>query len=255
MNETIRVLVVDDEPHARRGICALLEDEKDVEVVGEAADGLEAVSRIRKLRPDLVFLDIAMPGRGGMGVIEDVGTGAIPKVVFVTAYERYAIPAFESNAVDYVLKPFTNERFRKAMQRARGTLTLERSLRFTEPAGGEKASIRQDALERFTLKIGNKFKVFNVRQISWIEADDYCVRLHIGSRSHTIRESLSSLENQLPRRHFARIHRSTIVNVEQIDSLEALFQGDYAVILKDGTELRMSRRRRRALAGLIKSFS
>ena len=127
MNDTIRVLVVDDEPHARRGICALLEDERDVKVVGEAADGFEATAGIRRLRPDLVFLDVAMPGRGGLGVIEDVGAGAMPKVIFVTAYDRYAVTAFESSAVDYVLKPFTNERFRKAMQRARHTLASEQN--------------------------------------------------------------------------------------------------------------------------------
>ena len=113
----------------------------------------------------------------------------------------------------------------------------------------------QGTLVRFTLKVGNKLKVFNVRQITWIEADDYCVKLHVGSRSYTIRETLISLEKQLPSEQFARIHRSTVVNVEQIDSLEPLFQGDYAVILKDGTELRMSRRRRRALSGMIKSLA
>ncbi len=256
MSEKIRVLVVDDEPHARRGMRLLLEDEKDINVVGESVDGREAVAHIRDLRPDLVFLDVTMPDRSGLGVIEDVGVAAMPQVIFVTAYDEYAVPAFESNAVDYVLKPFTNVRFRQAIQRARDRLRLEQARRFFElqryPRSTDAGDIR---LERFTLKIGNKLKLFTVEQIDWIEADEYCVKLHLGGRSYTVRETLRSLEKQLPPRLFARIHRSTIVNIEQIDSLEPLFQGDYTVVLKSGTELRMSRRRRGALTSLIKTFS
>ena len=173
MSEKIRVLVVDDEPHARRGMRLLLEDEKDINVVGESVDGREAVAHIRDLRPDLVFLDVTMPDRSGLGVIEDVGVAAMPQVIFVTAYDEYAAPAFESNAVDYVLKPFTNVRFRQAIQRARERLRLEQAWRFFELQRYPRSSDAGDnRLERFTLKIGNRLKLFTVEQIDWIEADE-----------------------------------------------------------------------------------
>lgn len=257
MNEEIRVLVVDDEHHARLGMRSLLEREKDVDIVGECANGWEAIASIKRLRPDLVFLDVTMPDRNGLGVIDDIGAEDAPRVIFVTAYDEYAVPAFESNAVDYVLKPFTDERFRGAMQRAREQLRLEQQAR---SVSGEEDRLGQTechegGLERFSLKDGDKLRVFSVNQIKWIEADEYYVKLHIGAESYMVRETLGALERQLPERGFVRIHRSTIVNVEEIDSLEPLFQGDATVVLKDGTRLRMSRRRRKALSELIKTFT
>lgn len=256
MSEAIRVLVVDDEHHARLGMRTLLTHEKDIDIVGECNNGREAVASIRSLSPDLVFLDVTMPDRSGLGVIEDIGAAAMPRVIFVTAYDEYAIPAFESNAVDYLLKPFTDQRFRTAMQRARDLLHLERnaaSNNGNQPP--ESLETRDGVLERFTVKDGDRLKVFSAGQITWIEADEYYVKIHIGADSYMVRESLGSFEKQLPARSFVRIHRSTIVNIDQVEALEPLFQGDCTVVLKDGTNLRMSRRRRKALAGLVKTFS
>lgn len=256
MNDSIRVLVVDDEPHARRGMRSLLEAEADVSIVGEATDGAQAVARIKDRRPDLVFLDITMPGRSGLGVIDEVGAASMPRVIFVTAYAQYAIPAFDSNAVDYVLKPFTDERFRLAVQRARQQVHMERSSRAPGPGGGRLTATRfeQGFLERFTLKDAGILKVFHVEQINWIEADEYYIKFYIGDARYMVRTTLSALEQQLPPHRFARIHRSTIVNVEQVVALEPLFQGDCTVVLKDGTRLRMSRRRRESLSRLIRTF-
>lgn len=258
MTDRIRVLVVDDEPHARRGMRSLLESESDVSIVGEAADGAQAVARIKDRRPDLVFLDVTMPGRSGLGVIDEVGAASMPRVIFVSAYAQYAIPAFDSNAVDYVLKPFTDERFRLAVQRARQQVHMERSSRRTPGSGdGRLTATRseQGFLERFTLKDGDILRVFRVEQINWIEADEYYIKFHIGDARYLVRATLSALEKQLPPHRFARIHRSTIVNVEQVAALEPLFQGDCTVVLKDGTRLRMSRRRRESLSRLIRTFS
>lgn len=251
------MLVVDDEPHARRGMRSLLEAEADVSIVGEAADGAQAVARIKDRRPDLVFLDVTMPGRSGLGVIDEVGAASMPRVIFVTAYAQYAIPAFDSNAVDYVLKPFTDERFRLAVQRARQQVHLERSSQAPGSGGGRLTATRLERgfLERFTLKDEGILKVFRVEQINWIEADEYYIKFHIGDARYMVRTTLSALEQQLPPDRFARIHRSTIVNVEQVVALEPLFQGDCTVVLKDGTRLRMSRRRRESLSQLIRTFS
>lgn len=255
--ERIRVLVVDDELHARRGMRVLLERENDVDVIGEASDGNEAIASIQKLCPNLVLLDVTMPDRSGLSVIDEIGVEAMPEVIFVTAFDEYAIPAFEFNALDYILKPFTDERLHKALERARKKLRHagddhlgERLLQLLDDAEG-----RRHGLERFTIKVGDKYNVFEINQIDWVEADEYYVKLHVSGSSYTIRETMNTLEKQLPARHFARIHRSTIVNIDRIDMLEPLFQGDYGVVLKDGTKLRMSRRRRGILSGLIRTFT
>jgi two-component system LytT family response regulator len=257
MSREIRVLVVDDEYHARRGMRALLEDESDVEVVGEASSGKSAIESIRHLRPDVVFLDITMPDRSGLEVVGNLGTDRMPQVVFVTAYDQYAVKAFEANAIDYVLKPFSDDRFRAAMGRARNKVRRDDAWEL-----GERLKQLLDCttgddgiLERFTLNIDDRLKVFSVEQIDWIEAEEYYAKLHIGRRSHLVRQTLNSLESQLPPRGFARIHRSTIVNLDRVVALEPMFQGDCTVILQDGTSLRMSRRRRKVLMGLIKTFN
>jgi two-component system LytT family response regulator len=257
MRDPIRAVVVDDEPHARRGIMALLEEEDDIDVVGEASDGGEAVACIRRLRPDLVFLDVTMPDRSGLAVVEDVGVESMPQVIFVTAYDEYAVRAFETNAVDYILKPFSDERFQEAVRRARENFRRERACELGERLRQllDCTATDEGILERFTLKVGEKYNVFKVDQIDWIEADDYHVKLHIGGKSYLVRQTLGALEKQLPPTSFARIHRSTVVNLDRVVALEPLFQGDYTVVLKDGTALRMSRRRRKALSNLIKTFN
>lgn len=256
MSPLIRALVVDDEIHARRGMCSLLDEEGDFEVIGEAANGTEAVPAIRRLHPDIVFLDVAMPEHSGLDVIEEIGVQAMPPVVFITAYDRYAIQAFEANAVDYLLKPFSDARFREALRRARERVRklredhledrLERLLDSRTPADG--------LLERFAVKVGERFRVFHADDIDWIEADEYYVKLHIGSSAYLVRQTLGSLERQLQPQRFARIHRSTIVNLDRVVALEPLFQGDMTVALSDGTRLRMSRRRRSLLSNLLKTL-
>jgi two-component system, LytTR family, response regulator len=254
MSDTVKVLVVDDEIHARRGLRAMLAAEPGIEVVGECKDAEEAVAAIRQFAPDLVFLDIEMPDRSGLDVVAEIGPEQMPAVVFVTAFDSYAVQAFEVAAVDYVLKPFTDERLASALERARGVVSGRsdggESLRRVMDATGGKAPI-----ERFTVKSGKTLKVFHVDEIDWIEADEYYCRLHIGGEAHMIRQPIGTLEERLPGDRFARIHRSTIVKLDRIAALEPLFQGDCNVILKDGTRLRMSRRRREALSDLLRSFS
>jgi two-component system LytT family response regulator len=255
-HERIRVLVVDDEPQARHGVRSLLDNENDVEVVGEACDGTGAVEHIRRLRPDLVFLDIAMPGRDGLKMLGDLEESVRPDIVLVTAHDRYAVSAFECNVVDYVLKPFSDQRFRDAMERARKKLGLAKEKASSRhPLLTGPVDRKRRPLERFSVKVGDRFKVFSAEQIDWIEADEYYAKLHIGEQAYRIRKTLGSLEKQLPPSWFARIHRSTIVNVKRIDVLEPLIQGDFTVVLEDGTRLRMSRRRHKPLFDLIKTLS
>ena len=250
----LRVLIVDDEIHARRGLHMLLDGERDVEVVGEAASGDEAVRAILNLKPDLVFLDVEMPELSGIEVVREIGTDAMPAVIFVTAYDQYAIAAFDAAAVDYLLKPFTDTRFAKALARARERIGgLGRpDLRLDELV--ERLAPARE-LRRFTVKVGNTLRVFDVDEIDWIEADEYYAKLHIGSESHLVRKTMGALADELPPDRFARIHRSTIVNLDRVTALEPLFQGDFNVILRGGQRLRMSRRRREALADRLTHFS
>lgn len=244
MIDPIKVLIVDDELHARRGLRELLSRQPDMLVVGEATNGDEAIRAIRRLRPELVFLDVEMPKVDGLGVVEAIGPGSKPYLVFVTAYDRYAVAAFEADAIDYLLKPFTDDRFEATLERAR------RALR--NPVGDTGGS---DLIERFTVKVGGALEVHRVDEIDWIEADEYYVKIHIGDRSHMVRQTMGSLEASLPADRFARIHRSTIVNLDRIAALEPMFQGDYTVVLSDGTRLRMSRRRREALTGIMRGLT
>lgn len=256
MSGAIRVLVVDDEVHARRGLRTLLAAEPDVEVVGDAATGEEAVAHIRRLAPDLVLLDVEMHDCTGLDVVAEVGPDAMPPVIFVTAYDQYAVAAFEASAVDYLLKPFTDERFREAMQRARNLLAQSRN----KSLGDQLRQLLgsgdgpQRRTERFTVRVGKKLHLFHVDQIDWVEADEYYCHLHIGRERYMIRRTMSSLECQLPSDRFARIHRSTIVNLDRVETLEPMAQGDCIVVLKDGQRLRMSRRRREALSGALANF-
>jgi two-component system LytT family response regulator len=238
-----RVLIVDDEPLARERLRTLLADEPGMEVAGEAADGGSATDAIRALGPDLVFLDVQMPGSSGFDVIQQVGADKMPFVVFVTAYDRYALRAFDVHALDYLLKPFDRERFRQALTRARQQLDrrtggdLERRLialvKDLKPA--------QTRVDRFVVKSGGR--VFFVRndEIDWIEAAGNYVKLHVGTDSHLFRETMNSVEARLDPDLFFRIHRSHIVNIERIRELQPWFNGEYVVFLKNGTRLTLSR--------------
>jgi two-component system LytT family response regulator len=239
----IRTLIVDDEPLARQRLRALLENEPDIEVIGECAGGKEAVASIRERAPDLVFLDVQMPSPDGFGVIEEVGADRMPAVVFVTAFDRHALRAFEVQALDYLLKPFDRERFGKALNRARAQVERARAgdlgERLTALLDGARAA-RKPA-ERLIVKSAGRVVFLRADEVDWVEAAGNYLRLHVGTEVHLLRETMSGLETRLDPDQFLRIHRSTMVNVERIKEIQPLFHGDCVVILRDGTELTLSR--------------
>jgi two-component system LytT family response regulator len=239
----IRALVVDDEPLARERVLTLLQQESDVEVVGECSDGGQAVSAIQQHSPDLVFLDVQMPGCDGFEVIQNVGTDRMPMVIFVTAYDQYALRAFEVHALDYLLKPFGKERFHATLRHAREGLERRRA----GDLGRRLLALVNDVkpepprVDRLVVKSGGRVFFLRTDEIDWIEAAGNYVRLHLGSENHLFRETMNRMESRLDSRRFARIHRSRIVNTERIKELQPWFNGDYVVILRDGTRLTLSR--------------
>lgn len=245
----IRVLIVDDEPAARRGLRALLRDQPDATVIGECGSGLAAVQAIESERPDLVFLDVRMPELDGFGVLEALCVEP-PAVVFVTAFGDHALAAFEAAAIDYLTKPVGEERFKKAFERARVRLRERRALERHEedrtaagPPGGKPPEFLPERLpERLTVRLGERIEIVRVAAIDWIEAaGDYC-RLHLGQRSHLLAEPLSSLEARLDHRRFLRIHRGRILNMDRVRHTHRLFHGEYVFVLEDGTRLASGRR-------------
>ncbi len=238
----IRALIVEDEPLARERIRTLLANEPDVELLGEEADGRSAVEAIRAGKPDLVFLDVNIPELNGFGVIDEIGVERMPAVVFVTAYDQFAVKAFDTHAVDYILKPFDEERFRVALGRAREALRHRDSGELDDRLKDLLQEVRRPRhVERLAVKSGGKILFIRTEDIDWIGAEGNYARLHIGNRSHLLRETMSALESKLDPERFLRIHRSTIVGTDAIVELEPLFQGDYVVILRDGTRLTSSR--------------
>jgi len=277
----VRVLIVDDERLARQRVRRLVQSEADVEVVGEAESGHEAVALIRELRPDLVCLDVQMPGLDGFGVLRELEGGHVPMVLFVTAYDEHAQRAFDVHAVDYVLKPVDEDRFRAAfgkarMQRANAVAAarlgeLLETVRRLADGRAAIADVRGDVAggalgsrlatanatvnatanavpggnahfaSRILVKLDGRMFFVKTSEIDWIEADRNYVRLHVGKTTHTIRERIGHLEETLDPRVFARIHRSTIVNLNRVREMQQWFSGDYVVILEDGTRLRLSR--------------
>ena len=229
----IRVLVVDDEPLARSNLTVLLRRQLDIELIGECGSGAEALTAILGLRPDLVFLDVQMPECDGFDVIEQLG-GDVPRaVVFVTAYDQYALRAFEVGALDYLLKPFDDARFALALERARERL--------------RQGGTAPPRLRQLAVKSAGQVLFLKGEDIDWIGADDYYARLHVGSRTHLLRRSLAELERDLDPSMFCRIHRSTIINLERLLSIEAGAEGEFEVLLRNGMRLRMSRRYRKVL--------
>jgi two-component system LytT family response regulator len=243
MTTTIRVLIADDEPLARERLRTLLAHEDWLEVMGECQNVPDAAAAITRLKPDLVFLDVQMPGGTGFDVIEIVGAARMPLVVFVTAFDRYALRAFDVHALDYLLKPFDRERFGQTLARARQQLErksggdLERRLL----ALVQDLKVPAHRLERFVIKAGGR--VFFVRsdEIDWIEAAGNYVKLHVGGDAHLFRETMNAIEAQLDPDTFYRIHRSHIVNIERVKELQPWFNGEYVVFLKNGTRLTLSR--------------
>ncbi|MFL5241280.1 MAG: LytR/AlgR family response regulator transcription factor [Gemmataceae bacterium] len=250
---TIRVLIADDEPLARQRVRKLLDGDPDVQVVGECADGSETVDAVRQKKPDLLFLDIQMPTLDGFDVLEALGPENMPATIFVTAYDRYAIKAFEVHALDYLLKPFDRERFRKALQRAKNYLGRPQQLEAGKKLDNLLADVREDRkpLERVVIKSASRVFFLRTEEIDWIEAAGNYLRLHVGKDFHLLRETMNSFEAKLDPARFVRIHRSYIVNVERIKELQPYFHGDYAVILKDGKQLTLSRSHRPKLQTLV----
>src|SRR5277367_1874633 len=229
----IRALVVDDEPLARSNLTILLRLDPEIEVVRECGSGMEALAEIRNSKPDLLFLDVQMPERDGFDVLELLGKDAPPAIVFVTAYDQYALRAFEAGALDYLLKPFDNARFDLALNRAKQKIALARNIPLK--------------LERLAIKSSGEVSFLKITEVDWIEAADYYACLHAGHRTHMLRRSIAELEQDLDPSRFCRIHRSTIVNLDRIRGLTLSEDGDYEVLLEDKTRLRLSRSYRKQL--------
>jgi two-component system, LytTR family, response regulator len=245
----IRALIVDDEPLARRRIRSLLAHDSSVEVIGECSDGHQAVSSITELTPDLVFLDIQMPAMDGFEVIKTIGAERMPTVIFVTAYDQYALKAFEVNALDYLLKPFDRKRFQKTLDRAkamiRGLQNGNVNNRLLSLLGDLRRE--QETPDRFVIKSGGRVLFLRVEEIDWMRAVGNYVRLQVGRDSHLMRETMTGMEAKLNPDRFMRIHRSTIVNLDRVKEAQPWAKGEYVVIMRDGTRLIMSRRYRERL--------
>lgn len=252
---SVRVLIVDDEPLARERIRALLAGDSEVEILGECASGEEAVSAIRAGRPDLLFLDVQMPGMDGFETLAAAAAaepGRVPAVVFVTAYDRHAVRAFEVHAQDYLLKPFDRARFTAALERAKAAIAHGGGVteRLAELLDGRARARR--TLRRLVIHSAGRILFLGVSEIDWIEAAGNYARIHAGAESHLYRETMRELESKLDGEEFLRIHRSTIVRVDRIRELRPWFHGAFVVVLRDGTELQSSRGfsgRLRALSG------
>jgi two-component system LytT family response regulator len=228
---TIRAMIVDDEPLARSNVAVLLRRDPEIEVVAECGSGAEAVADIRRVKPDLLFLDVQMPEIDGFDVLEMLG-GAMPAaVIFVTAYDQYALRAFEAGALDYLLKPFDNARFERALERAK--------LRIA----GARGSVRK--IERLAVKSAGEVAFIKIAEIDWIEAADYYSCLHVGTKTHMLRRSMAELESELDPAVFCRVHRSSIVNLERVRGLKVSEDGEHDILLENGERVRLSRRYRK----------
>ncbi|MFP2906093.1 LytR/AlgR family response regulator transcription factor [Pyxidicoccus sp. 3LFB2] len=264
----IRVLVVDDERVARQGLIALLAGDPEVQLVGECATGSQAVEALRRQSVDVLFLDIEMAGMDGFHVLQASGRQRPPAVVFVTAHETYALKAYEVHALDYLLKPFDDERFARVLSRAKehvrgGRIQLlarqMAGLLGTAPVPAPALAVNASAqpaspggyLERLVLKEVGRVVFLAVEAVDWLEADDYYVQVHAGRQTHLVRMPLRELEGQLDPRRFVRIHRSTMVNVQRVKELRPLHHGEYQVLLQDGTCLKLSRSYRERLDTLL----
>jgi len=232
----IRTLIVDDEALARTTIAELLRSDPEISLVGECGSGTEAIEVIRTCRPALLFLDVQMPGCDGFDVIEQLGSDAPKAAVFVTAYDKYALKAFEAEALDYLLKPYTDSRFFRVLARAKALLGQV-----------EQSCEESRSPDRLMVKYAGRVIFLRAAEIDWIEAADYYACLHVGERSHLLRRSMADLERELDREIFCRIHRSAIVNINRVRELRLDANGEYEVVLENGAPLRLSRSYREQL--------
>ena len=249
----IRALIADDEALARKFIRRMLKDDHDVEILGECSNGKETVAMIRKENPDLVFLDVQMPEMDGFAVLEAIGIESLPEIIFATAYEQYAIRAFELHALDYLLKPFDQTRFKEAIKHAKERFRFLRQNdgRMQISALLDSIKNKPQYLERLVIKAGGRITFLRTDEIDWIEADDKYVHLHTSKARPMVRQTLTAMEAQLDPAKFRRVHRSAIVNVERIAELQPLFSGEYSILLQDGTRLTLSRNYKDKLFDLL----
>ncbi|HVF28556.1 MAG TPA: LytTR family DNA-binding domain-containing protein [Pyrinomonadaceae bacterium] len=239
----IRALIVDDEPLARERVKRFLAGEPDVEVIGECSDGIQTVAAIETLKPDLILLDIQIPEADGFAVIEKIGVEKLPPVIFITSYDQYALRAFDVHAVDYLLKPYNRERFQLALERVRAQLQNGQTDVLDERLRSLLESLKpeQKYLERLMIKSSGRVIFLRTEEIEWIEAEGNYLRIHAGREAYMLRETMNNLAAKLDPSKFARIHRSTLVQIERIKELQPMFGGDYVVILHNGTQLTLSR--------------
>ena len=251
----IRTLIVDDEPLARDRVRRFLRDEAGIEIVGECGNGGEAIDVISRERPDLVFLDIQMPEKNGFEVIKSLNARRMPTIIFVTAYDQYALQAFDVHALDYLLKPFNRERIKRAVARAREHIEHKALGKLDERLNSLIADLKGEKkyLDRLVVKAVGRVFFLKTDEIDWIEAAGNYVKLHVGRDAHMIRETMNGIEAKLDPAKFLRIHRSTVVNIDRIKELHPMFSGDSAVILRNGTELALSRNYRERFTELFEN--
>jgi two-component system LytT family response regulator len=238
---TVKALIVEDERLAANALHRLLLNDPEIHVVGIAGDGKTAVSKIQSLKPDIVFLDIEIPEMNGFDVIDEVGIDHMPIVIFVTAYDRYTLRAFEVHALDYLLKPFEEGRLQAAVQRAKREMEFRRTYQRTKLTGLMESVTERRGLKRFPIKSGGRTVFIQLDEIDYLEAAGNYVRLHTGNQEYLTRDTMSSFESRLSESDFVRIHRSVIVNRKRIKELRPWFTGEYVVILTSGKELTLSR--------------
>lgn len=253
MTRAVRTLIIDDESLARRRVRMFLEGRPEIEIVGECNNGAEAVRNIIETRPDLVFLDIQMPGMSGFEVISTIGLKRMPAVIFVTAYDQYAIRAFDVHAVDYLLKPFDRGRFEDALARAMRELELRDRTCQKRSLGKLMSDVQaeQRIPARILAKSGGRISILRVDQIDWVEAAGNYVKLYVGKETHLVRRSMAGFQSRLDSGRFARVHRSTIVNLDCVKELHPHFHGDFILILRTGAKVTLSRRYAQAVLPLL----
>lgn len=249
----LRTLIVDDEPLARAHLRAMLERRDDVTVIGECGDGQSAIDRIQADLPDLVLLDVQMPELDGLSVVRCIGPERMPPVIFITAYDQHALAAFEVHALDYILKPVNRARFQRAIDRVVAQATRPTGNVQREPLSRlmEELAAGRPTVERLAVRAGDRVFYLRIADIDWIEAADDVMKIHVGKQVFEHRTTLSQLEQRLPSRTFVRIHRSTIVNVERIREFQPWFQGDWIIILADGTKLQSGKSYRGRIREMI----
>jgi two-component system, LytTR family, response regulator len=248
----LTTLIVDDEPAARRRLRSLLETDPEVRIVGECGDGIRAAEMIRKMKPALLFLDVQIPGADGFDVLKEIAhRHDLPAVVFVTAHPQYAIPAFEAQVLDYLLKPFKRSRFFDVLARAKSHIL--RHIEFQESQkSGRAPSALQELPELFLIKSRGRLLFLRMPELKWVEAERDYVRLHLEKDSHFVHDTMNNFQKRLDKNGFIRIHRSTIVNVNEICEILPLLGGDYSVVLRDKTQLTLSRRYRSSLDDFLR---